>query len=71
MLRAERVRNATGHGLGLAIVRQAAESAGGFAEASNAEGGGALLKVGFGPILAFGPEQPVRDGDVQSEPSPG
>jgi signal transduction histidine kinase len=34
--------------LGLAIVRQAAESSGGYAEAKNAPGGGALLLVSFG-----------------------
>ena len=32
----------------LAIVRQAAEAHGGWARASNAEGGGALLRVSFG-----------------------
>ena len=47
--RAEQARGMPGSGLGLAIVRQATESCGGFAEAQNAEGGGALLKVGFGP----------------------
>jgi two-component system sensor histidine kinase MprB len=47
--RAEKARAMPGSGLGLAIVRQAAESCGGFAEAQNAEGGGALLRVGFGP----------------------
>ena len=35
----------------MAIVRQAAEAHGGFAEASNAPHGGAVLKVGFGPRL--------------------
>jgi two-component system sensor histidine kinase MprB len=69
--RAADARGLPGSGLGLAIVRQAAESTGGFAEAANAEGGGALLKVGFGPIVAFSPEQPVRDGDMRREPSPG
>ena len=39
---------APGSGLGLAIVRQAAEAHGGWARASNAEGGGALLRVSFG-----------------------
>jgi two-component system sensor histidine kinase MprB len=37
--------------LGLAIVRQAAEACGGFAEAQNAPGGGALMRVGFGPVV--------------------
>ncbi len=49
--RAEDARKLSGSGLGLAIVRQAAESCGGFAEARNAPGGGALLRVGFGPTV--------------------
>jgi two-component system, OmpR family, sensor histidine kinase MprB len=47
--RAEKARKLPGSGLGLAIVRQAAEACGGFAEAQNAPGGGALLRVSFGP----------------------
>ena len=54
--RAEDARRLPGSGLGLAIVRQAAEACGGFAEAGNAPGGGALLRVGFGPPVQF--EQP-------------
>jgi two-component system sensor histidine kinase MprB len=50
--RAAAARGMSGSGLGLAIVGQAAEAHGGFAEASNAPGGGALLRVGFGPLLA-------------------
>ena len=51
--RAESARGQPGSGLGLAIVRQAAESCGGFAEAQNAQGGGALLRVGFGaPVVS-------------------
>jgi two-component system sensor histidine kinase MprB len=46
--RAQRARGQPGSGLGLAIVRQAAEAHGGWARASNAEGGGALLRVSFG-----------------------
>ena len=49
--RAENARSLPGSGLGLAIVRQAAEASGGFAEAQNAPGGGALLRVGFGPLV--------------------
>jgi two-component system, OmpR family, sensor histidine kinase MprB len=49
--RAPGARGLPGSGLGLAIVRQAAEAGGGFAEAANAPGGGALLRVGFGPAL--------------------
>jgi two-component system, OmpR family, sensor histidine kinase MprB len=42
-------RGLPGSGLGLAIVRQAAEAHHGYATASNAPGGGALLRVSFGP----------------------
>jgi two-component system sensor histidine kinase MprB len=49
--RAKAARARPGSGLGLAIVRQAAETHGGSAEASNAPGGGALLRVHFGPPL--------------------
>jgi len=51
--RAQDARGLPGSGLGLAIVRQSAEACGGFAEASNAPGGGALLRVGFGPRSAL------------------
>ena len=51
--RADRARRLPGSGLGLAIVRQAAEACGGYAEASNAPGGGALLRVSFGPRAGF------------------
>ena len=49
--RAKDARGKPGSGLGLAIVRQAAEAHGGFAEAANAPGGGAALRLGFGPTL--------------------
>jgi two-component system sensor histidine kinase MprB len=49
--RADSARALPGSGLGLAIVRQAAESHGGEAHASNAAGGGALLRVSFGPVV--------------------
>ena len=49
--RAAEARSTPGSGLGLAIVAQAAEAHGGFAEAANADGGGALLRVGFGEPL--------------------
>ena len=52
--RAHDARSLPGSGLGLAIVRQAAEACGGFAEARNAPGGGALLRVGFGPAAHVG-----------------
>jgi two-component system sensor histidine kinase MprB len=47
--RAAQARGQSGSGLGLAIVRQAAEAHGGFVEAANAPGGGAVLRVSFGP----------------------
>jgi two-component system sensor histidine kinase MprB len=55
--RAQNARRLPGSGLGLAIVRQAAEASSGFAEAENAPGGGALLRVSFGPPLAFTPAE--------------
>jgi two-component system, OmpR family, sensor histidine kinase MprB len=54
--RAKDARAKPGSGLGLAIVRQATEAHGGFAEATNAPGGGAVLRLGFGPTLALDPE---------------
>jgi two-component system sensor histidine kinase MprB len=50
--RAEDARKLPGSGLGLAIVRQAAEAHDGYAKAANAPGGGACLKVSFGPAVA-------------------
>jgi two-component system, OmpR family, sensor histidine kinase MprB len=58
--RARDARKLPGSGLGLAIVRQAAEACGGFAEAQNASDGGALLRVGFGPVLAPAPDAPAE-----------
>jgi two-component system, OmpR family, sensor histidine kinase MprB len=52
--RAKDARSKPGSGLGLAIVRQAADAHGGFVEAANAAGGGALLRIGFGPRLELG-----------------
>ena len=49
--RARDARSKPGSGLGLAIVRQAAGAHGGFVEAANAPGGGALMRVSFGPTL--------------------
>ncbi|HWF24372.1 MAG TPA: HAMP domain-containing sensor histidine kinase [Solirubrobacteraceae bacterium] len=54
--RAKDARGKPGSGLGLAIVRQAAEAHGGFAEAANAPGGGAVLRVSFGAVLALADE---------------
>ncbi len=53
--RADDARKLPGSGLGLAIVRQAAEACGGIAEAENAPGGGALLRVSFGAPVSFAP----------------
>jgi two-component system sensor histidine kinase MprB len=53
--RADDARKLGGSGLGLAIVRQAAEACGGSVEAQNAPGGGALLRVSFGPTVQFVP----------------
>ncbi|MGH2916303.1 MAG: HAMP domain-containing sensor histidine kinase [Solirubrobacteraceae bacterium] len=64
--RAPDARSKPGSGLGLAIVRQTAEAHGGFAEAANAPGGGAILRVGFGPELVLdepAPHDPVGSGD--------
>jgi two-component system sensor histidine kinase MprB len=47
--RADSARGMPGSGLGLAIVRQAAEAHGGRVDASNAPGGGALLRLRFEP----------------------
>jgi two-component system, OmpR family, sensor histidine kinase MprB len=62
--RADSARGLPGSGLGLAIVRQAAEAHGGSVEASNAPGGGALLRVSFGQVLAgfSGRSEPPRPG---------
>jgi two-component system, OmpR family, sensor histidine kinase MprB len=50
--RAAEARGMPGSGLGLAIVRQTAEAHGGWARAANADGGGAELRVFFGPPYA-------------------
>ena len=58
--RADRARAMPGSGLGLAIVRQAAEAHGGSADAANAPGGGAVVRVRFGDSYeALTPAQPV------------
>jgi two-component system sensor histidine kinase MprB len=56
--RAGDARRTPGSGLGLAIVRHAAEAQGGFADAANAPGGGAVLRVSFGPPLAAPEPEP-------------
>ncbi len=62
--RAREARAKPGSGLGLAIVRQAAEAHGGFVVAENAEGGGALMRISFGPALE------LADGSVQGAEDP-
>ena len=63
--RARDARSKPGSGLGLAIVRQAAEAHGGFVEAENAPGGGALLRIEFGPTIELA-EQPEEEESVSS-----
>jgi two-component system sensor histidine kinase MprB len=53
--RSDRARALPGSGLGLAIVRQAAEAHGGSADAANAPGGGAIVRVRFGAAAAAEP----------------
>ncbi len=58
--RAREARGRPGSGLGLAIARQAAEAHGGLVSAGNAPGGGALMRIAFGPALELAPEaQPL------------
>ena len=54
--RAHEARRMSGSGLGLAIVKQAAEAHGGFAAAANADDGGAVLRISFGPWTRRAPE---------------
>jgi two-component system, OmpR family, sensor histidine kinase MprB len=65
--RAPGARRLPGSGLGLAIVRQAAEAHRGQAEAANAPDGGAVVRVGFGPLLTDG--VPEVSGSSQKQPS--
>ena len=63
--RAAGARGMSGSGLGLAIVQQAAEAHGGFVEAANAPGGGALMRVSFGEPLTLS----AVDSHARSAPS--
>ena len=56
--RAADARSKPGSGLGLAIVRETAEAHGGFVEAANASGGGAVVRIGFGPTLGLDQPEP-------------
>jgi two-component system sensor histidine kinase MprB len=58
--RARAARAKPGSGLGLAIVRQAADAHGGSVTAGNAPGGGALMRIGFGPATVPA-DDPVPD----------
>jgi two-component system sensor histidine kinase MprB len=58
--RARTARGKPGSGLGLAIVRQAAEAHGGSVEAANAPGGGAMIRISFGPTLRLEESAPHR-----------
>jgi len=61
--RADSARGMPGSGLGLAIVRQAAEAHGGRAQAGNAPGGGALMRVHFGAWERVDDDHPSRAAD--------
>jgi two-component system, OmpR family, sensor histidine kinase MprB len=58
--RARDARSKPGSGLGLAIAKQAAEAHGGFVEARNAPGGGAVLRISFGQPIELAPEHMER-----------
>jgi two-component system, OmpR family, sensor histidine kinase MprB len=64
--RASDARSKPGSGLGLAIVRETAQAHGGFAEAANAPRGGAIVRVGFGQVLAPGGDAPEASLSAQS-----
>jgi two-component system, OmpR family, sensor histidine kinase MprB len=61
--RAKAARGMQGSGLGLAIVRQTAEANGGRVEATNADDGGALLRVSFGEAT-----RPARAEEAAESP---
>jgi two-component system, OmpR family, sensor histidine kinase MprB len=66
--RAADARAKPGSGLGLAIVRETAEAHGGFVQAANAPGGGALVRIGFGPALKVDESEP--EGALSAPTSP-
>jgi two-component system sensor histidine kinase MprB len=65
--RAEHARRLPGAGLGLAIVRQAAEAGGGSVSAANAPGGGALITLCLGPPLVSSPAAVREPADAGAE----
>jgi two-component system sensor histidine kinase MprB len=66
--RADSARGMPGSGLGLAIVRQAAEAHGGSVSAANADGGGALVAVSFGPSVVVSDHEAEDDSGAVSVP---
>ena len=64
--RARDARSKPGSGLGLAIVRETAQAHGGFVQAANAPGGGAIVRVGFGQLPAPGGDAPEASLSAQS-----
>ncbi|TMK40396.1 MAG: HAMP domain-containing histidine kinase [Actinobacteria bacterium] len=69
--RAPAARRLPGSGLGLAIVRQAAEAAGGSADAENAPGGGARVRVSFGPTTRPAGQAPGAGRPAPAPPAAG
>lgn len=66
--RSEDARRLPGSGLGLAIVKQAAEARGGLATAANAQDGGAVVRVSFGPPVQTGTSATDMREPAFSEP---
>jgi two-component system sensor histidine kinase MprB len=62
--RARDARSKPGSGLGLAIVKQATEAHGGFAQAGNAPGGGALMRISFGPQVPLSSQFAAHAGEA-------
>ena len=63
--RARDARSKPGSGLGLAIVRQAAEAPRRLREASNAPGGGALMRISFGRSVLSPSRSAALSDDAQ------
>jgi two-component system sensor histidine kinase MprB len=67
--RSQDARRLPGSGLGLAIVKQAAEARGGFATATNAQDGGAVVRVSFGPPVESAGSSADKREPAVSQPS--